>query len=49
MPYLKSIVMNYTQGVQYAMYLVAGIPLIFSTVISIKFFVTGDYASGMKL
>lgn len=49
MPYLKSIVVSYTQGVQYAMYLVAGIPLIITTVISIKFFVNGDFASGMKL
>ena len=49
MPYLKSIAFNFSQGVQYAIDLVAGIPLIVSTVISIKFFVTGDYASGMKL
>ena len=49
MPYLRSIVNNYAQGVQYAMYLVAGIPLIITTIISIKFFVSGDFASGMKL
>ncbi len=49
MPYLRSIVYNYTQGIQYAMYLVAGIPLIISTIISIKFFVSGDFASGMKM
>ena len=49
MPYLRQICQNFTQGVQYAMYLVAGIPLIISTVISIKFFVNGDFASGMKL
>ena len=49
MPYLKDQVMNYTQGVQYAMYLVAGIPLIISTAISVKFFIGGDFASGMKL
>lgn len=49
MPYLKSIVLGYPQGVQYAMYLVAGIPLIITTIISIKFFINGDFASGMKL
>ncbi len=49
MPYLKSVVQSLTQGVQYAMYLVAGIPLIISTAISIKFFVSGDFASGLKM
>ena len=49
MPYLRSVVANSTQGVQYAMYLVAGIPLIISTAISVKFFIGGDFASGMKL
>ncbi len=49
MPYLKSIIYNFNQGVQYAMYLVAGIPLIISTIISIKFFVSGDFASGLKM
>ncbi len=37
------------QGARYAMYLVSGIPLIISTAISIKFFVSGDYASGLKM
>lgn len=49
MPYLKSIALSYTQGIQYAMYLVSGIPLIISTIVSIKFFVSGDYASGIKM
>ena len=49
MPYLRSVVDNSTQGVQYAMYLVAGIPLVISTAISVKFFIGGDFASGMKL
>ncbi len=49
MPYLRSVVTNSNQGVQYAMYLVAGIPLIISTAISVKFFIGGDFASGMKL
>ena len=49
MPYLRSIVDNYAQGIKYAMYLVAGIPLIITTIISIKFFVSGDFASGLKL
>ncbi len=49
MPYLKSVVYSLDQGIQYAMYLVAGIPLIISTAISIKFFVSGDFASGLKM
>ena len=49
MPYLKQICQDSTQGVQYAMYMVSGIPLIISTIVSIKFFVSGDFASGMKL
>lgn len=49
MPYMRTIVASFTQGVQYATYLVAGIPLIITTIISIKFFVSGDFASGLKL
>jgi ABC transporter, permease protein len=49
MPYLKFLNTEGTQGVQYARYLVAGIPLIVSTAVSIKFFISGDFASGMKL
>ena len=49
MPYLRYSLQGLEQGVQYAMYLVAGIPLIISTAISIKFFVSGDFASGLKM
>lgn len=49
MPYLRSSLQGINQGIQYAMYLVAGIPLIISTAISIKFFVSGDFASGLKM
>lgn len=48
-PYLQQEVYNHGQGAKYAMYLVSGIPLIISTAISIKFFVSGDYASGLKM
>lgn len=49
MPYLKEIVLNYSTGEQYALYMVSGIPLVISTAISVKFFIGGDFASGMKL
>ncbi len=49
MPYLRAKMNVYTQGIRYAMYLVAGIPLIISTAVSIKFFVSGDFASGLKM
>lgn len=37
------------RGATYALYLVSGIPLVFSTVIGLKFFINGEFASGMKL
>ena len=37
------------QGVRYALYLKSGIPLIFTTLGGLKFFIDGDFASGMKL
>ena len=52
MPQLKSIAERInmtTPGVSYAMYLVAGIPLIIVSLCGLKFFVNGDFASGMKL
>lgn len=36
-------------GVVYAMYLVSSIPLIITSAISLKFFQSGEFASGMKL
>lgn len=36
-------------GALYAMYILSGIPLIFTSVISMKFFSSGDFAAGIKL
>lgn len=36
-------------GVSYAMYLLSGIPLVFTTVFGLKYFINGDFASGLKL
>lgn len=37
------------RGATYALYLVSGIPLVLSTVIGLKFFIDGEFASGLKL
>ena len=37
------------RGATYALYLVSGIPLVITTVIGLKFFVDGEFASGLKL
>ena len=37
------------KGASYALYLLSGIPLVFTTVISLKFFVNGEFAAGLKL
>lgn len=54
MPVLKtlsqSIVGTYNEGgISYALYLLSGIPLIFTTFLGLKFFINGEFASGMKL
>ena len=36
-------------GSKYAAYLISGIPLIITTVVSLKFFVNGEFASGLKI
>ena len=36
-------------GVAYAMYLLAGVPLAITSLIGLKYFINGDFASGMKL
>lgn len=36
-------------GAMYAMYILSGIPLIFTSIISMKYFSSGDFAGGMKL
>lgn len=40
---------NKFEGVNYAMYVVSGIPLVFTSVISLRYFKDGDFAAGMKL
>lgn len=37
------------KGASYALYLLSGIPLVFTTVISLKFFINGEFAAGLKL
>ena len=37
------------RGATYALYLVSGIPLVVTTVIGLKFFIDGEFASGLKL
>ncbi len=37
------------QGLQYALYLMSGIPLIVTTISGLKYFISADFASGMKL
>lgn len=54
MPVLKTLIYEATQstgnpGITYAMYLISGIPLAITTAIGMKFFINGDYASGLKL
>ena len=53
MPVLKNLTTvaesNGQQGVSYAMYLLSGIPLVFTTLFGLKYFVNGDFASGLKL
>jgi len=37
------------RGAMYAMYILSSIPLIFTSIISMKFFSSGDFAAGIKL
>lgn len=37
------------QGIPHAMYILSGIPLMVTTVLGLKYFINGDFASGMKL
>ena len=46
---LASQVGQSAKGASYALYLLSGIPLVFTTVISLKFFVNGEFAAGLKL
>ena len=47
--YLAEAVNKTKPGVAYAMYLLAGVPLAVTSVIGLKYFINGDFASGMKL
>lgn len=52
MPRLKYLAesVNMTKpGVAYAMYLLAGVPLAITSLIGLKYFINGDFASGMML
>lgn len=40
---------NAARGAIYAMYIISSIPLIFTSIISMKFFASGDFAAGIKL
>jgi ABC-type glycerol-3-phosphate transport system permease component len=37
------------RGAQYSVYIISGIPLIITTIFSLKFFINGEFASGLKL
>jgi ABC-type glycerol-3-phosphate transport system permease component len=52
MPVLTELAARVSQnekGASYALYMVSGIPLIFSTIASVKFVIGGDFAAGLKL
>ena len=40
---------NASRGAIYAMYIISSVPLIFTSIISMKFFSSGDFAAGIKL
>ncbi len=41
--------LHFMNGATYAMYMLSSIPLIITSIISMKYFTSGDFASGMKL
>lgn len=47
--YLADLITVSDPGVPYAMYLLSGIPLIIIASFSLKYFINGDFAAGMKL
>ena len=47
--YLSKQLGSQQRGAQYSVYLISGIPLIISTIFSLKFFINGEFASGLKL
>ena len=46
---LASQVGQTARGASYALYLLSGIPLVFTTIVSLKFFINGEFAAGLKL
>lgn len=53
MPVIRSMSETFTNtlqlGAMYAMYVVSSIPLVITSIISMKYFASGDFAAGMKL
>lgn len=53
MPVIKTASTTFIQtgqmGAMYAMYVISAVPLVITSVISMKFFASGDFAAGMKL
>jgi ABC-type glycerol-3-phosphate transport system permease component len=57
MPIMLSMQQKFTAGIgtgkqngaMYAMYIISSIPLIFTSIISMKYFSSGDFAAGIKL
>ena len=54
MPILRNLVADaydktLNPGISYAIYICSGIPLIFTSLIGLKYFINGDFASGLKL
>ncbi|GHU99121.1 sugar ABC transporter permease [Clostridia bacterium] len=40
---------NLNKGIEYAVYICSGIPLIITSAVGLKYFINGDFASGLKL
>jgi len=47
--FTKGIGTGQQNGAMYAMYIISSIPLIFTSIISMKYFSSGDFAAGIKL
>lgn len=37
------------EGISYALYICSGLPLVVTTVVGLKYFISGDFAAGMKI
>jgi hypothetical protein len=47
--YIADLITVSDPGVPYAMYILSGVPLIFAAGISLKYFINGDFAAGLKM